>query len=639
MKIAYKHLVDRIISRPSIDQISDKLYQLGHEHEIDNGVYEMEFTPNRGDCLSINGLLRDLAIFYEVELDGKIYNNKLSTLELPFKNKSEKYCPYISFLKIDVAEIQSSYADELKSYFDDLDLKPNNFFTDVSNFISYETGQPTHCYDAAQINNFSLELINTEYEFQTLLGKKIKLSGENLVFMQNNNVINLAGVMGGKSTACSPSTKSVIIECAYFDPEKIIGKSVKYDLSSDAAHKFERGVDPMCHEKVLRRFLKIVESHSKIISAEIFLKNYEEFSPIEVHCNENDINKILGTSIDKNQFDNYLFKLGFIVQGNAIKVPSHRSDIKMSNDIAEEIARAIGYNNILIEPFLIPSNKKNTNFFKTEFGIKNSLIDNGFFEVINNPFVSNKTTGSIQIDNPLDSNRKYLRTDLQKSLVENLLYNERRQKDSIKLFEISDVYSSNEKINSKKLLGIICSGRASKDYLGFSKKIDLKFLTDILSNFVPNHALEPIYISREELNTKIKSRIVYFEIEIKKLNNLNEEYKNPPIKQLESGFIKYNSISEFPSSTRDLSFSIKDEQNYYELQDFISSYNDDLIKEIYIFDFFYNEKNDEIKVGYRFIFQSHIATIREAQVNSIIKDIIDYVATMRFVEVPGLAVK
>ena len=148
------------------------------------------------------------------------------------------------------------YHGELKDYFDDLDVNKNNFFTDISNYISYETGQPTHCYDAQKINNsFSLVQNNNEHVFETVIDKKINLKGKNLVFVNNDStVINLAGVMGGANTACTKDTRSVIIECATFNPEYIIGQSIKYDIKSDAAHKYERGVDPLSREMCLEGF-------------------------------------------------------------------------------------------------------------------------------------------------------------------------------------------------------------------------------------------------------------------------------------------------------------------------------------------------------------------------------------------------
>ena len=178
MKIAYSHLVEYIQDKPTIEQVSEKLFQLGHEHEIEGNIFDIEFTPNRGDCLSIKGLLRDLAVFYKIEFNQKIYNEQLAELNIDFENHSKYICPKISFLKLEIDKVPEQYKEYLENYFSDLCLNKNNFFTDVSNYLSYETGQPTHCYDANKINNkLVFHELDTNEEFKTLLGKKIKLSG------------------------------------------------------------------------------------------------------------------------------------------------------------------------------------------------------------------------------------------------------------------------------------------------------------------------------------------------------------------------------------------------------------------------------------------------------------------------------
>ncbi len=289
----------------------------------------MEFTPNRGDCLSINGLLRDLAVFYTVDLNREMYTEKLDELLIDFENLSENTCPQISFLKLEIDEVPETYKDSLNDYFLDLGINKNNFFTDVSNYLSYETGQPTHCYDANTMSGKLLfHEIERNEEFETLLDKKITLTGKNAVFSLNNNVINLAGVVGGKSTSCSANTKTVIVECAFFQPEAIIGKSIKYDIKSEASHKFERGVDRECQEKVLRRFIKIVAEHTSIKNMSIVSYEYEENKIYQIPVNIYKINQIIGINLSEKEYLNYLKKLGFVIQDGVIKVPAFRSDIK-----------------------------------------------------------------------------------------------------------------------------------------------------------------------------------------------------------------------------------------------------------------------------------------------------------------------
>ena len=641
MKIAYEHLIKFIPSRPSIENISEKFFQLGHEHEIENNIFDMELTPNRGDCLSINGLLRDLSVFYEVTPNNEIYTDDIKSLDINFINNSPEACPSISFLKIKIQGEVSAYKGIFQDYFDDLDVNKNNFFTDISNYISYETGQPTHCYDAEKVTSLiSLETSVEEYEFKTLLDKTIKLEDENLVFVQNDEVINLAGVMGGSSTACSKDTKSVIVECAYFNPENVIGQSIKYDIKSDAAHKFERGVDPLCHEKVLRRFLKIVDEHATIKNVEIFKRDYISHNSTEIPFNIERINNILGLSCNSEELQDYLTKLGFNIDKNKIIAPSYRSDIKTENDIAEEIARVIGYNNIPTQPIKIPklSNTSAKNLELLENNIKTLLISEGFFEVINDPFVNHETNNSIKLDNPLDSGRKNLRINLEKSLIDNLLYNERRQQDSIKLFEITDVYYIEKKeLKSKRKLGIICSGRVGKNYLDFSRKIDSKYLTNILEKFNKKISFNPHLINRDELETKLNDKIIYLEIDLYELENYDFDILDKEKFILnKNNFKKYIPISSFPSSVRDLSFAVADKEKYHDLQNLLLDYKDILIKEIFVFDFYHNENKDEIKIGFRFVFQSNSSTITEGEVNNIMNEIIEKALSIPSVEIPGL---
>ncbi len=634
MKVAYKHLLECISSSPDIEDLSNKLFQLGHEHEINEEIFDIELTPNRGDCLSLNGLARDLRLFYDLNLSNELYEKEIPALEIDFTNNQENACTDISFLKIDIESDTLQYTGMLEAYFSDLKVKKNNFFTDISNFISYETGQPTHCYDASAIDGeIVLDYLNKDTVFETLLDKSITLTGKNLVFLNNNEAINLAGIIGNKSTSCKNNTSSVIIECAYFNPEEIIGKSIKYDIQSDAAHKFERGVDPANHDYVLRRFLKVVEKHATIKNVEMCNLTYKnpivKTIPLEIEK----INSIIGSSIDDTVLIDYLKRLNFKIYDKNIEVPSYRHDIHNQNDIAEEIARAVGYDNIQTKKILIPR-VNNEKLNSVEPQIKNLLIDNGFFEVINNPFVSEMTSQSVCIDNPLDSNRGYLRTNLKQSLLNNLIYNERRQKDSVKLFEISNIYKNNNFMNSPKSIGIIASGRVGRNYLDFSRKINNEYLSEILKPYVNIQNLYYEEISRHEVESKTKTHITYLEIELNKINSNIIDYKN--IKNSPNKIIKYEQISEYPISTRDLSFSVEDFSQLKSLEDDLLNFNHDLIKDIFIFDYFHNQKKNEIKVAFRFVFQSNEKTITDQEVSIVMDAIIKKALNFESISIPGL---
>jgi len=632
MKFIHQDLLNFLSEKPSIQVLSEKLFQLGHEHEIDGKLFDMDFTPNRGDCLSLNGLARDLNIFFGKAEPLKIYEEDIDPLYLNFKNLSPEACPKINFLEIEIESSPDVYKPYLENYFSLLGANKTNFFTDVSNYISYELGQPTHCFEADAINN---ELIFAnrpcDESFKTLLGSDINIKGNNCVFSVNNKIISLAGVMGGISTACSTKTKKALIECAFFAPEAIIGKSVKYNLTSDAAHKFERGVDIQAQEKVLRRFIEIVRDHAAIKNIRIQSFEDGQVHKVVIPIDVKKINKILGTDVEEKEYLTYLSKLDFGIEKEII-IPSHRHDIASQNDLAEEIARIIGYNNIKSKPLEI-TNKIDKSADKVD-RLKNFLIKNGFSEVINFPFTKNKEKKSISIDNPLDSNRNYLRTSLKDSLLDNLLYNERRQKDSIKFFEISDLYSKDNKINQEKKLGIIIAGRRGHNYIDFSKKLDNSYLHDLLNQDYDNPAFIIEEISRADLKSKKKDKIYYTEISISKIPELI--FKDTELSLNSFNFIKYQSVSEFPSSARDFSFSIKDFNKYNTVIDHLSDLNDKNLKDAFIFDFYENKKINEIKVGARLIFQSSSTTLSDEEIQKSINKLLQPIVDLEGVSIPGL---
>ena len=245
------------------------------------------------------------------------------------------FCPNITFLKIEINNPSLIYKPYLESYFKDLDNPKNNFFADISNYLAYEIGQPTHCYEFKKVKDgISLTSTKEISSFQTLLGKNIKLNQNENVFMKNNEIINLAGIMGGETTKCSNSSTTALVECAYFNPDMIIGKSVKYDLISEAAYKFERGVDICIQDFALRRFIRIVEDHAEIKSLSIQHCNLIDYEHRYINNNYEKINKILGTSLEKKTIDKILNNLGFEID-KKIKVPSWRHDVESINDLAK----------------------------------------------------------------------------------------------------------------------------------------------------------------------------------------------------------------------------------------------------------------------------------------------------------------
>jgi len=215
-----------------------------------------------------------------------------------------------------------------------------------------------------------------------------------------------------------------------------------------------------------------------------------------------------------------------------------------------------------------------------------------------------------------------------------MLFNERRQKDCIKLFEISNLYYyEGSQVKEKRKLGLIASGRVGKNYKDFSKKIDEKYIKNIFQKIkIDNVNLE--ILPRNIFNSKSQNKVIYCEFDLddlisSSLENLN--VSSPPKK-----FIKYNKISEFPSSIRDLSFLVTNNDSLIKLQNIMLNYSNKMIKEIFIFDFYQNPESNELKIGFRLIFQSNYKTVKDEEVNNILNDIIKKSISISGIEIPGL---
>ena len=636
MKISYKHLSRHLINKVSIETISDMLFQLGHENEVQGNILDIEFTPNRGDCLSVLGLARDLNALTPSHQELEIFNGELNTLNLDFSNIATNACNKISFLYLEVDQINNNYEDYLENYFSDLNINKNNLFSDVSNYVSYELGQPSHAYDFEKIvGEIKLKFLEDNIEFQTLLGKKINLQKGDLIFADDNEVINLAGLMGSQGTSCSQETKKVLIEFAFFQPDSLMGKSVKYDLNSDAAYKFERYVDPNLQEKSMRRFIQIISNHADISDMKMFSETFLDSPQRVIKLDARKINQILGTNISNQEIKEYLGKLSLEIADESIEIPSFRNDLETENDIAEEIARVVGYDNII--PSKLKMSENYIGSHNLEKYVSDFLRKKGLNEVINSQFSGINEKNCIVVDNPLDSNRKYIRTNLKDSLLENLTFNEKRQKDSIKLFEISDIYLSDGsgQIEKKKMLGIIASGRIGYNRRDFSKKINKNFIQNIFCDFDEKLVDEILKIARNNVDSKSKDEIFYLEIELSRLAPYFKDYE---LINETNKFVKYSDISEFPSSTRDLSVLVERIEDIEEVSKIIDDHNASILVDRFLFDFYENKEKNQIKVAYRLIFQSKENTLSDKDVDKEMNKMVLKIIEIKNASVPGFKI-
>jgi len=234
----------------------------------------------------------------------------------------------------------------------------------------------------------------------------------------------------------------------------------------------------------------------------------------------------------------------------------------------------------------------------------------------------------------LDSNRSSFRTSLKDSLIDNLLYNERRQKESIKLFEISDIYTKDIEIKQQKKLGLIVSGRLGNNHNDFLKKLDNKYLNSLLITNFHEDVFEITEIDRNSLDTKKKDKIYYIETFLEDIPQ--SFFLDLRANKKAINFVSYKPVSEYPSSTRDFSFLIDDLNRVNAVIALLDEVSDELIKDSFVFDFYKNDKTKIVKLGFRCIFQSNLNTLSDIEVNEKVKEILDPILKIEGVSIPGM---
>ena len=412
--------------------------------------------------------------------------------------------------------------------------------------------------------------------------------------------------------------------------ESIIGKSIIYDLNSDSAYKFERGVDPSNIEFALRRFIKIINDHTKIKKISILRASMQKMKKKVIENNLSKVESILGIDLDKNLYSEILNNLGFSLH-EKIHVPSFRHDIEGINDIAEEVARVIGFDNIPKKSFSL--NHSSAKQSEEKNRTKSFLVENGFYEIINYPFTSSCEKESISIDNPLDSNKSFMRTSIINSLIENLSYNEKRQKDSIKFFEISNIYTSENPLVHKKRLGLIIGGRRGKNFKDFNTYLDHDYITNILKELGYEN-VEIQKIPRDIIDSKNKYEIYAAEFTLEDKTNSLSKFDIKDRIRFED--VKFRPISDYPCIIRDLSFLLSGKENIEKLVLTINSLDNEILIEKFIFDFYENEKDGSTKIGCRFVFQSVEKTLTDREVEKVISDIVESTLKISGVSIPGI---
>ena len=629
--------------------------------ENDN-IFEIGLTPNRSDAMSHYGVARDLKAYYDL-------NSQTSKITLPSINDFESVkidedfevsvkdtdkCPFYSGLiikNIKVGPSSKEFQNKLKS----IGLKPINNIVDITNFVMHEIGQPLHAFDLNKIKNITVKSVKSNTKFKTLDDNIINLDSDDLMICSNNDPLCLAGIYGGYDSGVSNSTTNLFLESAIFDSVTIRKSSKRHQLFTDASYRYERGVDP---EKVLyalkRASILIKEANQEANISEILIEDNLKVDIKDIYLRYDRIDSITGQKIDKETITQILSSLDFEIKGHTedglnIIAPNYRHDVYREIDVIEEILRVYGFNNINVESKIsmsIPEIGKN-HINKIESLISNNLVGIGFHEIINNsicsPGVNEKFNNqAVKLLNPQGTELSNLRSSLIPNALETVKHNINRQNRNLKIFEIGNTYSitDNNYIENKRLNVTVTGKIFDENWISELSKSNFYYLKGVAENLLNNLNVSNIKyeVNNDELfeyklliyNNKNNIGFIgelnstytkEFSID-DKIHLLNLDLDNIKLK---SANVKYQELSKFPSSRRDLSMILDDNINFEAIKSLAFNVENKILKDVNLFDEYKGKNIEDNKksLAVSFIFNDSKKTLTDKLIDKIMLKLSD----------------
>ncbi|OGT70666.1 MAG: phenylalanine--tRNA ligase subunit beta [Gammaproteobacteria bacterium RIFCSPLOWO2_02_FULL_57_10] len=622
---------------------------------LDDCSLELDLTPNRGDCLGIIGLAREIGVLNGITPEAPEIPKVEPVISdtFPVAIHAPDQCPRYLGRVIRGVNPQSSTPLWMQETLRRCGLRSIDPIVDVTNYVLLELGQPMHAFDLAQLTNGITVRLAEESEKLVLLdGKEVLLGKDVLVIADDKGPLAMAGVMGGQNSGVSASTRDVFLECAYFSPLAIAGRARRYGLHTDASHRYERGVDHQIQHLAMERatalLIEIAGGQPGPITEAI--GNLPE--AVEIALSLNKVTRMLGVAIPDSQVRDILERLGMLILQQStdaiqVRVPSFRFDISIDVDLIEELARVYGYNKLpKTRPLTRMSLGTRTESATDTARFRERLVSLGYQEVITYSFVEPALMArldglrqAIPLQNPISADMSVMRTSLWAGLLTTLRYNANRQQERVRIFECGQVFLAGEgKTEQPSRVAGLIYGDANPEAWSHSKKQldffdikgDIESLLDISRNrdayrFVPGQhaALHSGQRAALELNGRkigelgaldpalqreldISNRVYLFEIDLESL----QLTKVPKVREL----------SRFPEVNRDLAIVLDKTVSGGEILQSVREFAGEYLVDLRIFDVYQGDAVEKSKksIALGLTLQHPSRTLSDDDINGII---------------------
>ena len=487
---------------------------------LNDSIIDIDLTPNRSDCLSIQGVAREVSALYDIPIQNKesssIIESSVESL-FPIRVTAKSECPQYLGRVIEGVPGNAQSPMWIQEKLRRAGVRAINLIIDITNYVMLELGQPMHAFDLKKLDREIIVRFANSSEVLTLLdGHEVKLSDDDLVIADAKKPIALAGIMGGLNTAVDDDTNSIFLECATFESETISGKARQFGLHTDSSHRFERGVDPELAEKAMHRatqlILELVGGNAGPVSRKLNKSALPK--PKNIKLNHSKVEKLLGIKISNTEIESLLTRLdcNVYVDGDILEVipPSYRFDLEIDVDLIEEIVRLVGYENI---PAKVKANTSSqgtpeTNLEKL-FLMKQDLVSQNYHEVITFSFVDQTIESLLNPDhhgkilaNPISQELAVMRSSIWPGLIKVAQYNLNRQQTRVRIFEqgLQFLQTDCDFLQNPILSGLI-SGNDQPEQWGVApRKVDFFDLKGDVGRLLNIATLPGDQLSFEKLN-------------------------------------------------------------------------------------------------------------------------------------------
>jgi len=636
-------------------------------YQLDDRKFTIKLTPNKADCLSVLGVAREVAALTGSPLNMPAYHPVAATLDerLAVKVSAADLCGRFSGRIIRGLNAKAKTPDWMKQRLERSGQRSISALVDISNYVMLELGRPTHVFDLAKIHGgLEVRWGKQGESLQLLNGNTVAVDEWIGVIADERGIESLAGIMGGDATAVSLDTQDIYLEAAFWWPQAIQGRARRYHFSTDASHRFERGVDYATTVEHIERITALIveicgqPEKTAIGPIDDHIVNLPQRVPVSLRTAR--AIKVLGVPLTDEQIADIFTRLGlrFTRQPGLFQVtaPSYRFDIEIEEDLIEEIARVYGFENIPAMPPVAANTMRvapeNT---RSLFAVRRQLASLDYQEVVNFSFVEEAwevdfadNRNPIRLLNPIASQMSVMRSTLIPSLIANVRYNLNRKLNRVRLFEMGTIYRHHAQvqdgpltvagIDQPKRTAALAYGPVveeqwgqstrSVDYFDIKADLEALFAPKVL-RFVKTDAYRALHPGRAA-HIVLDGKTIGFIGELHP--RLQQKYELPlaPVMfEVDSAALQtrpipvYQEISKFPAVVRDLALVVKQSAIAQDLIDVFMEQKRtnplcNILQAVVLFDEYRGKglENDEKSLAFRFAMQDTQTTLQDQTVEA-----------------------